>query len=73
MQMVPVLIPMASVRECFFHQDCVILSGNVLHFLLNIFKGGYGCRHEKLNYFLWLRITDEGSVPEMCIWSIFVN
>ena len=23
-----------------------------------------------LNYILWLRITDEGSVPEMCIWSI---
>ena len=23
-----------------------------------------------LNYFLWLRITDEGSVPEMRIWSI---
>ena len=25
-----------------------------------------------LNYFVWLRITDEGSVPEMCIWSILV-
>ena len=23
-----------------------------------------------LNYFLLLRITDEGSVPEMCIWSL---
>ena len=23
-----------------------------------------------LNYIVWLRITDEGSVPEMCIWSI---
>ena len=23
-----------------------------------------------LNYFVWLRITDEGSVPEMSIWSI---
>ena len=23
-----------------------------------------------LNYFIWLRITEEGSVPEMCIWSI---
>ena len=23
-----------------------------------------------LNYFLWLRITDEGLVPEMRIWSI---
>ena len=25
-----------------------------------------------LNYFVWLRITDEGSVPEMCIWSILL-
>ena len=24
------------------------------------------------NYFLWLRITDEGSVPEMRIWSILL-
>ena len=22
------------------------------------------------NFFVWLRITDEGSVPEMRIWSI---
>ena len=25
-----------------------------------------------LNYFVWLRITDEGSVREMCIWSILL-
>ena len=25
-----------------------------------------------LNYIVWLRITDEGSVPEMRIWSIFL-
>ena len=25
-----------------------------------------------LNYFLWLRITDEGLVPEMRIWSILL-
>ena len=25
-----------------------------------------------LNYFLWLRITDEGSVSEMCILSILL-
>ena len=24
------------------------------------------------NYFVWLRITDDGSVPEMCIWSILL-
>ena len=26
--------------------------------------------HKFLTYFLWLRNTDEGSVPEMRIWSI---
>ena len=25
-----------------------------------------------LNYFAWLRITDEGSVPEMRVWSILL-
>ena len=25
-----------------------------------------------LNYFVWLRIADEGSVPEICIWSILL-
>ena len=25
-----------------------------------------------LNYFVWLRITDEGSLPEMRIWSILL-
>ena len=25
-----------------------------------------------LNYFVWLRITDEGSVPEMRIWSLLL-
>ena len=25
-----------------------------------------------VNYFVWLRITDEGSVPEMRIWSILL-
>ena len=25
-----------------------------------------------LNYFVWVRITDEGSVPEMRIWSILL-
>ena len=25
-----------------------------------------------LNYSVWLRITDEGSIPEMLIWSILL-
>ena len=25
-----------------------------------------------LDYFVWLRITDEGSVPEMRIWSVLL-
>ena len=34
------------------------------HFCALIFK--------VLNYFVWLRITDEGLVPEMRIWSILL-
>ena len=30
----------------------------------------FGITSHILNYFVWLRITDEGSVPGMCIWSI---
>ena len=29
-----------------------------------------GRRFQILSYFVWPRITDEGSVPEMRIWSI---
>ena len=29
-----------------------------------------GIHFQFFNYFLWLRIIDEGSVPEMRIWSI---
>ena len=32
--------------------------------------GTLGIHFNFLNYFLWLRITDEDSVPEMRIWSI---
>ena len=31
-----------------------------------------GITFQLLNYFVWLRITDEGSVPEMRIWSILL-
>ena len=31
-----------------------------------------GITFHLLNYFVWLRITDEGSVPEMRIWSILL-
>ena len=30
----------------------------------------FGIIFNLLNYFVWLRITDEGSVPEMRMWSI---
>ena len=32
----------------------------------------YLAHHIQLFKLLWLRITDEGSVPEMCIWSILL-
>ena len=31
-----------------------------------------GITFQRLTYFVWLRITDEGSVPEMRIWSILL-
>ena len=30
------------------------------------------CHFQFLNYFVWLRIPDEGSLPEMRIWSILL-
>ena len=32
----------------------------------------YDIYFQFLNYFVWLRITDEGSVPQMRIWSILL-
>ena len=32
----------------------------------------WGITSQLFNYFVWLRITHEGSVPEMSIWSIFL-
>ena len=32
----------------------------------------YNISFQLLNYFVWLRITNEGSVPEMRIWSILL-
>ena len=33
----------------------------------------WGITFQLLNYFVWLRITDEGSVPEMRIRAHIVN
>ena len=38
---------------------------SIWHFEAIIFNGW--------NYFVWPRITDEGSLPEMSIWSILLN
>ena len=39
----------------------------------NLFLGTFGISiFNNFNYFLWQRITDEGSVPEMRIWSILL-
>ena len=49
-------------------------SGSLHHpfWLLTCF-GAFGIsRYNVWNYFVWLRITDEGSVPEMRIWSILL-
>ena len=39
-------------------------------FGLNFFRHFRALFFNFFNYFLWLRITDEGSIPEMRIWSI---
>ena len=42
-------------------------------FGFSLYLGTFGASifNHLFNYFVWLRITDEGSVPEMRIWSIF--
>ena len=42
--------------DCDFITGVFVFDSEVLYF--NLF-----------DYFLWLRVTDEGSIPEMCIWS----
>ena len=42
-------------------------------FGFSLYLGTFGCQFSTIyNYFVWLRITDEGSVPEMRIWSIWL-
>ena len=41
-------------------------------FGLSLIRHFWGIFFNFLNYFGWLRITDEGSVPEMRIWSILL-
>ena len=52
------------------HWNCNIVG--LLHhpFWLYLVLAIFGTTSHILNYFVWLRITDEGSVPEMRIWSI---
>ena len=52
------------------HWNCNIVG--LLHhpFWLYLVLAIFGITSHILNYFVWLRITDEGSVPEMRIWSI---
>ena len=44
----------------------------ISHFfeIFNYFGTFWSLLFNFLNYIVWLRITDEGSVPEMRIWSI---
>ena len=41
-------------------------------FGLSVFRHFWVSHFNFLNYFVWLRITDEGSLPEMRIWSILL-
>ena len=41
-------------------------------YVLKLLSALFGHFFNLFNYFLWLRITDEGSIPEMRIWSILL-
>ena len=41
-------------------------------FCFSLFRHYWASLFNFYNFFLWLRITDEGSVPEMRIWSILL-
>ena len=43
---------------------------NTISYGFSLFWHFLGIAFHLLKYFVWLRITDEGSVPEMRIWSI---
>ena len=45
---------------------------NTIPFGFSLIWHFWGINFQLLNYFVWLRITDEGSVPEMRIWSILL-
>ena len=57
---------------CKIHWHCNIVG--LLHhrFWLYLVLALFGITSHILNYFLWLRNTDEVSVPEMRIWSILL-
>ena len=41
-----------------------------IYYGFSLFRHFLGITFHLFTYFVWLRITDEGSVPEMRIWSI---
>ena len=59
-----------------FKIDWNCKSVGLLHhpfWLCLVFRHLWGINFQPfINYFVWLRITDEGSVPEMRIWSIML-
>ena len=44
-----------------------------IQFGFSLFWNFLGITFQRLTHFVWLRITEEGSVPEMRIWSILLN
>ena len=43
-----------------------------ISFGFSLFRHFWASLFNLSNYFVWIRITDEGSVPQMRIWSIFL-
>ena len=59
LKLIEIVMVVGLLHDPFWLQHVLALLGH--HSLSNV-----------LDYFVWLRITDEGSVPEMRIWSILL-
>ena len=63
-------------RDCIKRFNCdtfeIVILGvyYTIPFGLSLIWHFWGITFQLWNYFIWLRITDEDSVPEMRIWSI---
>ena len=69
----PIVVSMINRSYCRRRRRLTILGFITPSLLASASFGTFGASIFNFwNYFVWLRITDEGSVPEMRIWSILL-